>query len=486
LVLVGATVAINGFLSTRPFAPMLQLLGGILLLIGLTALVGRFLKSRVTATLGGAATVAFGLYAYVYLPDFDREIDVGFSVATTSAIVITVAAVILIAANLTIFEGLAGLFGPRTRAVIRTATAYPVGYRFRTAMSMAMFALVLYMVAAFAVWGGLGGGDFEQQSGGFQVLARSAFPAGNLSTEGSAEVVGMFSTQYTGGYKVANSMEVTFPVLLFGIDSKMASANRFEFTEKAEGLTDAQIWEQLGSRNDVVVLDLATNPGSAEIGESLEIRTDKGPRQFKVIGFLNESFLQGLFISKGAFSELYPNRSVDSAWLVRAKPDVSPAELSGQIEAAYPGVDARSTREIFDADAEGQRTFVGIFQVLLKLGVVIGISGLAIGSIRTILERRQSVGIMRALGFRRPMVGASLLIEALLIATLGCAIGVATGLVGTYFLIDEQVPNLRFSADWPQITGTLLIVYAATLAFTALPAWRAASLNPAEAVRYVE
>lgn len=483
LAAVGGLGALGGQLAG---VPLLVLFSGTGFLIGLSALSRRFVKPRSAATLGAGATVAFGLYAYIFLPDFDRDFETGFILVTTAAIIITIASVILMAANLTILERLAGFFGPRIRAVIRTATAYPVGYRFRTAMSMAMFALVLYMVAAFAVWGGLGGGDFQEQSGGFQVLARASFPVEDLSAGGASATVGLLSTGYSGGYKVGDSQEVTFPVTLFGVDARLAATNEFEFTEKVEGQTPRQVWDQLAAQKDVAIIDFGTNPGGAKVGDSLEIRTDKGPRHFKVIGLLNESYLTGLFISREAFAELYPNRAIDSAWLVKSKPGVKATELAKQIEATHPGVDAASIREIFETNVEGQRTFVGIFQVLLKLGVVIGISGLAIASIRTVLERRQAVGILRALGFRRSMVGASLLLETLLIATLGCAIGVATGLVGTYFLIDEQVPNLRFSADWPQIGNTLLIVYAATLAFTGLPAWRAASLNPAEAVRYVE
>ncbi|HVF12406.1 MAG TPA: FtsX-like permease family protein, partial [Actinomycetota bacterium] len=133
-----------------------------------------------------------------------------------------------------------------------------------------------------------------------------------------------------------------------------------------------------------------------------------------------------------------------------------------------------------------QKTFIGIFQLLLKMGLIIGISGLAIGAVRTVLERRQAIGILRAMGFQALMVGAWLLAETLVVATLGVAVGLGVGLLGTYLLIKEQISNFTFQVDWSQIRSTLLIVYLAVLAFTALPAIRAARLKPAEAVRYVE
>lgn len=480
---VGAILLLAGILGG---IRLLVLIGGTFAIIGVSTLAGMSLSTRVRATAGAAATLVFGLWAYILLPDFEHDFDSAFGVVITAAVVITIAAVILMAANLTILEKLAALFGPRARAVIRTATAYPVAYRFRTAMSMSMFAVVIYMVGAFAIWGGIGSGNFATQSGGFDVLARSSFPVANLTAQGASEVVGIYYTRYNGGYKVGKSMEITFPVALYGVDEKFAAASRYKFTDKLKGLNSRQVLEQLASRKDTAIIDIGTNPGGARVGDALEIRTDRGPRRFEVIGILNESYLQGLFLSKSGFAELYPNLANDSAWLVKARPGVSPASLSTEIEAARPGVDSSPVREIFDENAQGQRAFVGIFQVLLKLGLVIGISGLAIGSIRTVLERRQAVGILRALGFRRSMVGAWLMLETVLVATLGCAIGLATGLFGTYFLVNNQLPNLQVVADWGQIGTTLLIVYVSTLAFTALPAWRAASLQPAEAVRYVE
>lgn len=465
---------------------ILTLIGGTLMILGFTGIAGRRLKQRATVTAGTSVVVAFGLWSFVFLPDFDKDINSAFAIVTLAAIVVTLAAVVLIAANLPVFARLAAPFGPRARAVIRTATAYPVSYRFRTGMSMAMFALVLYMVAAFAVWGGLGGGDFEGQAGGFDVLARSSFPVEAMNSAGAETVVGMYATRYDGGYKVGSSQEIRFPALLLGVDQRLADTARFQFTEKLQGMSGKEVLQQLASRKDAAIIDLGTNPGGAKVGQSLEIRTDKGPVKFEVIGILSESYIGGLFISKQAFAGLYPNRANDLAWLARAKPDVSARALSDQIEAEHPGVDARSVREIFDENAQGQRTFVGIFQILLKLGLVIGISGLAIASIRTVLERRQAVGVLRALGFQRSMVGAWLILETVLVATLGCAVGLTTGLVGTYLLVSEQVPNLHFDADWSQVFVTLGIVYLASLAFTAMPAWRASSLRPSEAVRYVE
>jgi putative ABC transport system permease protein len=277
-------------------------------------------------------------------------------------------------------------------------------------------------------------------------------------------------------------------VPLYGADSALARTGRFRFIKKAAGSTDAQVWETLAGSTDSAVLDVGTSPGDVKAGDLLELNTDKGPRQLKVVGVVDEFWLGGIFVSKKTFAELYPTRASDTAWLVNAKPGVAPDALAQSIEAKYPGVglDAKSVKEIFDESVTVQRTFLGLFQVLLKLGLAIGITGLAISSVRTVLERRHAIGVMRAVGFKRYVVGLSLLLESFLIATLGCAIGIVTGMGGTYWLTKKQLTNLSFNADWGQIGSTLGIVYAAIFIFTIVPAARAALMRPAEAVRYVE
>lgn len=487
LMLIGAGLLFFTALRSFDGAAIAQLLGGTLFIVGFAALLRRLANPRFAVTFGALAVIGWSLWGYVYLPDFENEFDTAFAVVTTAAVLVVVASVVLTATNLTVLERAGALFGPRGRAVVRTATAYPVGYRFRTASSMLMFALVLYMIAAFAIWGALGSGDFRAQSGGYDVLATSTVPVPDLQVPEAERITPFYSARYELGYRVENSPEVRFPVSLYGADAGMASST-FRFTDKLEGLSDAAVWERLSLSKDEVILDTGTIPGSVQAGQILEINTDKGPRRLTIIGIVDEFWLSSIFVSKPTFTELYPNRAANAAWLIKAKPGTSAETLVTSVERSYSGLglDAQSVRRIFDDTASAQRTFIGLFQVLLRLGLVIGITGLAIASVRTVLERRHAVGVMRALGFKRYMVGVSLLLEAVLVATLGCVIGLGAGLAGTYLLMKEQLTTVRFNADWFQIWTTLAIVYGAVFVFTSLPALRAALLRPAEAVRYVE
>jgi putative ABC transport system permease protein len=478
-----------GALAPHPYvSPLSALMGGVALIAGCAGLIRRYADPRLGSTLGALVAIGWGLWSYVYLPDFEAEFDAAFAIVTVAAVLVVVAGVALISTNLNLIGKLGRLFGAKARAVVSIATAYPVGYRFRTAMSMAMFALVLYMIGAFAIWGGLASGDFETQSGGFDVYAQSTVPVEGFAADESSAVVGTHFVRYELGYRVEGiTQEVDFPVPLYGVDESMAAAE-FNFLDKPRGMGEADVWRSLATTSDGAIIDGGTNPGNAKVGDLLVLNSDRGERKLKVIGILDEVWVGALFVSKTTFGELYPTRAVDTAWFIKAAPGVGANRLSRAVEQKYQGVglDARPVRAIFEESATVQRTFVGLFQLLLKLGLVIGISGLAIAAVRTVLERRHSVGVMRALGFKRWMVGASLVLESLLVATLGCAVGLGAGLFGTSLLVGEQLPGFAFAADWPQVLSALAIVYGAVFLFTLFPAARAATLRPAESVRYVE
>lgn len=466
-----------------------RLAGSTLIIFGLSSLLAKVLAPRIASTLGALAGLAWGLWANTYLANFEGDPEEAFAIVTLAGVVMVVSSVTLIATNLNAIRRLADLFGPRARSVIKTATAYAAGYRFRTAMSMGMFGLVIYMIAAFAIWGGFGSGtDVAKQQGGFSVLARSTLPVGDMQVKGASKIVGLPSTLYSQGYTVGESQPVYFPAVIYGMDENFSSANEFKFASKPKGLSDRQTWSKLATTKGVAVLDGATDPGSSKVGDKLTLKTDVGEREFEVIGVADEFTLGALMLSNQDFEDLYPGKAGDRTWLVKAGPNTTATQISKQMEKAYAeaGMDARPIKEIFEERAAIQKTFIGIFQLLLKMGLIIGISGLAIGAVRTVLERRQAIGILRAMGFQSLMVGAWLLAETLVVATLGVAVGLGVGLLGTYLLIKEQISNFTFQVDWSQIRSTLLIVYLAVLAFTALPAIRAARLKPAEAVRYVE
>jgi putative ABC transport system permease protein len=123
----------------------------------------------------------------------------------------------------------------------------------------------------------------------------------------------------------------------------------------------------------------------------------------------------------------------------------------------------------------------------MSLGLVVGICALGVIAARSVVERRQQIGIMRALGFQKVQVRVVFLSESSFIALLGLGVGVALGLGFSGTLIDnirEGFPGMEYRVPWGALVLVVVVGYAAALLTTFLPARRASKVYPAEALRY--
>ena len=101
--------------------------------------------------------------------------------------------------------------------------------------------------------------------------------------------------------------------------------------------------------------------------------------------------------------------------------------------------------------AEAREQNLGINRLLqgfMASGLLVGIAALGVISLRAVVERRQQIGVLRAIGYRRGMVLASFLMESSFIALLGILLGVGLGSLLSYNLvaeIGEDIPGLKFA-----------------------------------------
>lgn len=152
------------------------------------------------------------------------------------------------------------------------------------------------------------------------------------------------------------------------------------------------------------------------------------------------------------------------------------------------GMNAYILAEQFAQGQELTRGILRLFQGFMALGLLVGIAALGVISSRTVVERRQQVGMLRAIGFQPRMVALSFLFEASFIALTGLLIGAWAGLslgrniIGVFLgaLADDRV----FTTPWSSIIGIVLLAYVFALLATLVPAYQASRVYPAEALRY--
>jgi putative ABC transport system permease protein len=125
----------------------------------------------------------------------------------------------------------------------------------------------------------------------------------------------------------------------------------------------------------------------------------------------------------------------------------------------------------------------------MGLGLVVGVAALGVITARSVVERRQQIGVLRAIGFRRRMIQAAFLIESSFIALTAIFVGGLLGLGVAYNVIGDSAQqatwsNLTLQVPWLNFLGIFTLVYAVALLTTLAPAVRASRVFPAEALRY--
>src|SRR5467141_1076408 len=126
-------------------------------------------------------------------------------------------------------------------------------------------------------------------------------------------------------------------------------------------------------------------------------------------------------------------------------------------------------------------------EAYLGIGLLVGIAGLIVITLRAVVERRTQIGALRAIGFTRRMVLSVFLLEIALIAVLGVGIGMALGIVFAYKIWIVYFSDIIvFSIPWAHLLAIVAIASIASIASTAQPAIRASRIPPAEALRYIE
>ncbi len=504
------------------------------------------LADRIALTPGGLALLGYWALPVTQFdawgwPRFANGIEVFF---VAGAMMVAGAVVVAVYnLDLPLRPFLAALVVAGRAATARAALSYPLQHRGRSALALAMFSLVTFTLTMMAVIIGATSrsyGDPYAAGNGFDLDAQTAFgaladvdrsvaglpylPRGTLAVAGSSTLTPVGVVQI-GAPRPGWSLYALNRVS----DGFLAGTTLHLSTRAAGYASDAAVWRALRISPDLAVVD------------SGAVLSDQGYSVAPppVMPALPLAYANApLFVLWGVHAEdrtmaptpiwvadpnagravrltvigVVDNRAFNTYGIITAARNVAAAGFPAAPPTTYyfkaaPGVDARTTLHrvesaylpyglVANVTAEELDEGLGPKQVLsyvlegfVGLTLLMGVAALGLIAARAVVERRHTVGTMRALGYTRLMVGTSFLAEALFTAGLGVVIGGALGLVLSKNLFDanffEQYrTGLTFAIPWTLLAIIGASALVATALATVLPAWQASRIAPAEALRY--
>ncbi len=197
------------------------------------------------------------------------------------------------------------------------------------------------------------------------------------------------------------------------------------------------------------------------VGSRFEMEDEQGHAvMFEIVGLIKNSVFQGsLLIGESTFKRLYPSASGYRMFLFRSPPEEDSQAMRGVLEKELRdfGFDATLASDRLQDLMAVQNTYLSTFQSLGGLGLLLGTFGLAVVQLRSVLERRGELALMRATGFRARRLGSIVLAESLALLLLGLAVGVVAALV---VVLPHWIAG-GAAVPWQQLTATLGLVLVA-------------------------
>lgn len=487
--------------------------------LGIALIAARYLNFRIPLSVSGAFMVfytfdPFGIADAAFGPS-----EGGMEMFLVSGLLLVSGCVIFVMVNSDLLlNGLMASFGRKRSLlpVFKIAVSYPMNKKFRTGLTIFMFALIMFTVIVIAMIASFQRESVEkttqQLSGGYEILGFSMLeiPASNL-TQGLEAVNASFPSNVIVSHDVAGmgyaTLNVTgykdFEYPMIGFSERMITEARYTLMRRApEYATDGDAWRAILENHSLVIMDGSVVPSqfgvttfsqlSLDVGKVIRITSPLGvQRNVTVVGIMDQFFITGMYCSNEFLHSFNPLAKNTLLYFETSPGSGTPdANISAKMEQVF--VEYGLTTIVVRDTVEEVMTMIAstmqLMEIFLGMGLIVGIAGLGIITIRNVAERGQEIGVMRAIGYQRDMILKAFLLETSFMSLLGIGIGTLMGLGISYTIFEWGgfSKMSEFVIPWGEVGIVLVISFAVTLAATLPPSRKAARLAPAEALRRVD
>jgi putative ABC transport system permease protein len=499
--------------------------------------------NRIAATIEGALLVLFWGVPFDTFEPYTGTLDTTPDIFVLGGVAQIGSAVWLIMNNSEVLLAISNRTLGRIiglQATLKTAIAYPNSAPFRTGLTISMFGLVIFTLMIFAVLNNLNNVAREQPdrvTGGYDITAsvrtsistkllrERIMSSPNISANQIKIIAGSVNIG-TIAREVGSDKKQFLNLQVRSVDNTYLQNTLLQFAKVHPDYTGdpKHVWNAIANNPSFVVVSSSALPSDDPFGEgsstslqldSLAPLNEKGswpedgvhleiiPRQgsgetlkVEVIGVIDsladqQDWNPSVYIiaSNSVHKPLKPTTKGYNNFSMIIDSGVNASDLIPYLETEFieRGMVAISTIDEIEKSLEIGDAFNKLFQGFMGLGLVVGVIAIGVLSIRAVVERRQIIGTMRALGYKSRMVSLSFLLEALYITFLGIIIGLSLGTLTSWNIFNEiskEVDGLTYKIPWLNVLAIVGITVFFALLSSFLPSRQAAKIYPAEALRY--
>jgi putative ABC transport system permease protein len=460
-------------------------------------------------------------------PDGNRQTD-AIALAIGGLVTIVVATVLAAPALSRLLRALDRALSSagRLRAIVRPAAAYLGQQLWRTRLASGMFGLVVFVmvvaltlihvvgnaygadqppVAGYDLLAELGDAgsavDLEAELQHASAVSRDAFTAIGGVASAEVEMVRL-------GLPRAKWQQTALAIADDGFLRPQDASAQVRLDRRAgEYRDEAAAWAALQERPGTAIVTAQT--ASDRSGEdttqagsrsapfhpfTVWIRPTNGgqPIKLTVIGVVDarSALPDGIYLSRATAAGLGVPAPRARTYYLAVRPGVRLNDAAEGLRLSFGdrGMVVTTLGASLQVVQSVRLLLVRLVQGFMGLGLIAGVAALGLLGAQSVLERRQQLAALRALGFTGRQVRAMLLFESTAIAVLGLVLGVSLGLVLARSLVAvlaTGAPELRYVVPWKEIAMTIAMAFAGSTLAISLAAIQAGRVPPAEALRTV-
>lgn len=249
------------------------------------------------------------------------------------------------------------------------------------------------------------------------------------------------------------------------------------------------------ARGGILISDREAEGYDKKVGDTLTVQFPTvGPQPLRVSGIYATRRFSGAFpidfiVSRALFEQVFSGNQQDTLVYVKAEPGQAAAvgrRLTRALAAPFPNVEVENRPQYLRSREQTVDQFLNVFIALLLLSEIIAVLGIVNTLMLSIYERTREVGLLRTVGTTRRQIWGMVCGESVIIAVIGCVLGLGVGLVwgwGVTNALRGQFVD-TFSIPRDQLALFLVASVIAGLIAALLPAWHASRLDVLEAIAH--